>query len=162
MPDDRARKMQLLARLEQAREQRARTALREADAAWGLAIARAEATAAETRRRCQDRHDRLRHGYDSLLGSCDAHAIHALRASELELAAREAAARGEQQAAAAAADAALAACRQARDALQAVSLRRERRTRLADTLRREQATAAQNAEEDATADELMDRIGAAS
>ncbi|MBE7212822.1 MAG: hypothetical protein INR65_17560, partial [Gluconacetobacter diazotrophicus] len=41
----------------------------------------------------------------------------------------------------------------------AVSLRSQRRTKLADTLRREAALAAMNAEEEAMADELMDRIG---
>lgn len=160
--DGRARKMQLLARVEQAREMRCRAVLREAEAVWKLACARAETAAAAAERTGEERRLRLRDTYATVLGLRQAYVIHSVRATELDLATREAAARREQETAAAMADEAMTACRAARDALQAVSQRSQRRTKLAETLRLEDALAAQNAEEEATADELMDRIGTAS
>ncbi|MCQ8239615.1 hypothetical protein [Rhizosaccharibacter radicis] len=160
--DDRARKMQLLARVEQARETRCRAVLRDAEAAWSLARSRVDAAGQAVTQACDRRHHQLRAAYDALLGERSPRQIHALRMTELHLAQAEAAARTEQKAAEDAADTAVGLCREAAAALQAASLRTQRRTKLADTLRREAFLAAQNAEEEATADELMDRIGAAS
>jgi len=160
--DDRARKMQLLARVEQARETRCRSLLRDAEAAWSLARNRVDAAEDAVNQARDGRHAQLRATYAALLGERTPRQIHALRVTELQLAQREAAARAERQAAAEAADTASGLCRDAAAALRAASLRTQRRTRLADTLKRDAFLAAQNAEEEATADELMDRIGAAS
>lgn len=158
---DRARKMQLLARVEQARESRCRLLLGEAETAWAVATSQAEDAAAMALRRREERHATLRGAYDALLGTRTARTIHALRITEQHLLEQEATACRDRTAAEAAAAEALAACQAARDALRLVSLRSQRRSQLADTLRRDAALAAQTAEEDATADELMDRIGSA-
>lgn len=156
---DRARKMQLLARVEQAREVRCRVMLGEAETVLSLARSRVEDAEATALRRCEERHATLRGTYDRLLGAQNAGTIHALRITEQLLFEQEATARRARTAAEAAAGEALAACQAARDTLRLVSLRSERRGQLADTLRREAALSAQRAEEETTADELMDRIG---
>ncbi|MBE7211994.1 MAG: hypothetical protein INR65_13320 [Gluconacetobacter diazotrophicus] len=158
----RARKMQLLARVEQAREVRCRAMLRSAETAWNAARTRADAAAAAADAVARDRDRRLRDAYGAMLGEQRAQAVQTLRAVELDLAARQETARRDREAAETMADQAMAACREARAVLRAVSSRSQRRVRLADTLRRAEAQAAQAAEEEAIADELMDRIGTAS
>jgi len=163
MSDDvgRARKMEFLAKVEQTREIRCRLLLREAEAAWSLATSEAEDAAAAALRAREERNATLRAAYDGLLGTRTARTIHALRITEQHLLERETTTLKNQTAAEAAAADALAACQTARDALQLASLRSQRRGELAATLCRKAALAAQNAEEDATADELMDRLGGA-
>lgn len=158
----RARRMQLLARVEQARETRCRSAFREAAEVLARARARAEAADAEAEREGRQRHDRLRGAYAAMHGTRDALAVHALRATELQMAAREAAALQERDQAALAANAASELCRAASDALRLASLRSERRSRLARELGSQEAAAARHAEEEEAIDEVMDRIGAAS
>ncbi len=86
--------------------------------------------------------------------------IQALRAVEQQMAARQHEADAQQRDAEQAAREAGVALEGARDALRLVSQRSLRRSRLADTLRRVDALAAMTAEEEAVADELMDRVGA--
>lgn len=159
-PASRADRMKLLARVEVARETRCRSAVKAAEAAHAAANAAAEAAAA---RAVQARHERqavLRQDYQAMLGLQSFLDIQTLRAVEQQMAARQHEAVAHQQDAERAAREAGVALDGARDALRLVSQRSLRRNRLADTLRRADVLAAMTAEEEAVADELMDRVGA--
>ncbi len=152
--------MQLLARVETARESRCRAVWKQAEAMFAAADRQARDATAELERTRHECRSALRRDYGAALGLHAARDIQSLRAVELQLAARHAAAMAVQQATEKAAQEALALLEQAHAALRLVSQRSQRRTRLSDTLRRADVLAAMTAEEEAVADELMDRVGA--
>ncbi len=156
----RADSMRLLARVEAAREDRRRAELRTAELAQHSADIRVRDAADQAARMRERRRLLLRRDYGKVLGQHLSHDILALRTSEQQLAERQQAALAEQQAADRLAQAAQATCDRARNALSVVSQRSLRRGRMADTLRRQEALAALAAEEEAVADELMDRLDA--
>lgn len=157
----RAGRMQLLARVETARESRCRSSWKQAEAAFETAEQQARAAATALDRTREECASLLRQDYGAALGLHVSRDIQTLRALEMRVAARQAAALAVQQTAEQAARAASAVLQQAHEAWQVVSQRSQRRTRLADTLRQGDALAAMVAEEEAVADELMDRVGAA-
>ena len=152
--------MRLLARVEVARETRCRTAVKAAEAVHADAVAAAEAAAAHAVQARKDRQTVLRQDYQAMLGVQSSLDIQALRAVEQQMAARQHEADAQQRDAEQAAREAGVALNGARDAFRLVSQRSLRRSRLADMLRRADALAAMTAEEEAVADELMDRVGA--
>ena len=152
--------MRLLARVEVARETRCRAAVKAAEAMHAAAVAAATAAAAGAIQARKDRHTVLRQDYQAMLGLQSSLDIQALRAVEQQMAARQHEADARQRDAEQAAREAGVALDGARDALRLVSQRSLRRSRLADTLRRADVLAAMTAEEEAVADELMDRVGA--
>jgi len=156
----RADSMRLLARVESARENRYRAELRTAELAQEAADARVRNAADEAVRMREQRRTLLRRDYGKAMGRHPSQDIQALRTFEQKLAEQQQAALAEQQAADFMAQEARAACDRARDTLRMVSQRSLRRDRMADTLRRQDALAAMTAEEEAVADELMDRVGA--
>lgn len=107
----------------------------------------------------QDRHDRLRKSYDTLPGQQAPHDIHALRASEEHLLARERQARARCEVASGGVEQATAAQAEAQATLRAAIQQRLRRTEIAVRLEAEARRVALAAEEEAIADELMDRAG---
>ena len=155
----RADSMRLLARVESAREDRCRAEMRSAERVQRAAEARFRNAAEEAARAREQRRTLLRRDYGKALGRHPSHDIQALRASEQKLAEQQHAALTEQQAADLVAQQARAACDRTRDTLRVVSQRSLRRGHMADTLRRQDALAATAAEEEAVADELMDRAG---
>lgn len=156
----RADSMRLLARVESAREDRCRAEMRTAELAQQTADARFENATKEVERTREQRRKLLRRDYGKLLGRHPSHDIQALRAFEQKLAEQQQAAVAEQQAADSLAREVRAACDRVRDTLRVVSQRNLRRGRMADTLGRQDTLAAMTAEEEAVADELMDRVGA--
>ncbi len=159
-PESRADRMKLLARVEVARETRCRAAVKAAEAAHADAAAAAEAATARAMEARRDRQTVLRQDYQAMLGLQSSLDIQTLRIVEQQMAARQHEAVAQQQDAERAAREAGVALDEAREALRLVSQRSLRRNRLADTLRRADALAAMTAEEEAVADELMDRVGA--
>ena len=149
--------MRLLARV--TGEAACRAALREA--AGRLHAARDALQSAERAHvaACHDRHDRLRRSYDTLPGQQAPHDIHALRASEEHLLARERQAWARCEAASGEVDQATAAHAEAQATLRAAIQQRLRRTEIAERLEAEARRAALATEEEAIADELMDRAG---
>ncbi len=159
-PERRADRMRLLARVEVARETRCRAAVKAAEAGCAAADASADAATARAAEARRDRQTVLRQDYQAMLGVQSSLDVQALRAVEQQMAARQHEAAARQQDAERAARQARTALDEARKALRLVSQRSLRRNQLADTLRRADALAAMAAEEDAVADELMDRVGA--
>ena len=155
----RADSMRLLARVESAREDRCRAEMSNAELVQQAADARFRSATEEGARAQEQRRTLLRRDYSKALGRHPSQDIQALRAFEQRLAEQQHAALAEQQAADLVAREARAACDRARDTLRMVSQRSLARGRIADTLRRQETLVAMAAEEEAVADELMDRAG---
>lgn len=154
----RAEGMTLLARVEAARENRRRAELVSAEEAHAEATARAEDAAQAYLRTCEQREAVLRQRYQTIRGVRSDVEVQGLRSAEQILAERRNAAGKAQRAAQAGEQEAFVAAEQARETFQAVSLRRLRRSRMADMLRLDEKRAALIAEEETISDELADRF----
>jgi hypothetical protein len=150
--------MMLLARVEEARENRRRADLLIAKEAHAEAVAGAEHAASTYLVTCEQRQAVLRQRYQTIRGERSDIDVQDLRSTEQILAERRDSAAHKQHAAEARKREAYAASERAREALQAVSQRRLRRSRMADMLKKTERRAAMIAEEESVSDELMDRF----
>jgi hypothetical protein len=150
--------MTLLARIEEARENRRRVELRDAEETHAEAAAHAEDTALVHSQTCEQRQSVLLGRYQTIRGVRSDADIQGLRSTERILAQRREKAAEAQRDAEAKEREAFVAAEQARETLQEVSLRRLRRSRMADRLRQDEKRATMMAEEEALSDELTDRF----
>jgi hypothetical protein len=161
MTPNRADRMQLLARVETARESRRRSELAVADDR--LQAATASAVEAANRFECarEERRQTLSRLYADAVGQRRSTYIRGLRETEEVLAWHQETALQGSNAAEAARLQAAAERDEAQDALRAASMRAMRRGRMADTLKQQEKHAAMIAEEEQLADEVLERIAGA-